>query len=161
MSIEKAAEAMYLAGSPSSHWLYASEDTRETCRKMARAALPHLMEEPTEEELLDIWNTCAGRSSNETYETAWPKLLREFVRRRNAPPEPPKSLEDSLCEEFGRVFDHQKGLGADKLTCERFGVRAVVQRMSELEAAPPEPDPRREVIIAAIKAILDSLKEPK
>lgn len=130
--------------------------TKSQCQELARAALPHLMKEPTDAEIVSIL-----RAIDSNLFTVAKRSIEEFVRRRNAPPEPPKSLEDSLCEEFGRVFDHQKGLGADKLTCERFGVRAVVQRMSELEAAPPEPDPRREVIIAAIKAILDSLKEPK
>ena len=43
-----------------------------------------------------------------------------------------KQLE-AAAEAFGIEFDYQKGLGADRLTCERWGLRAAYPHLAQWE----------------------------
>jgi len=89
MSIEKAAEAMYVQANEEYKgailWPEINEQGKDRYRAMARAALPHLLEEPTEGEIT--------RAVVKFNESCMQLALNDFVRRRNAPPEPPEPVE--------------------------------------------------------------------
>ena len=99
MSIEKAAEAILAEGQrtgrmarPTGEFPACEKADKEASLAFAHAALPHLLEEPTEREISEVYDathTCptpVGMSMSQvTY------ALRKFVSiRRNAPPEPPE-----------------------------------------------------------------------
>lgn len=92
MRIEKAAEAIV----EKSHEHCATWITIEEARELARAALPHLMEEPTDVEIDEIAVTTGTQGQLRSVSRA----IYEFVRRRNAPPEPPAAKQDINSEEW-------------------------------------------------------------
>jgi hypothetical protein len=85
MSIEKAAEA--IKNRAIHAWLMALPD--KMCEELTRAALPHLLEEPTPAEIL----RALGIERNTPSDVGTELALQDFVRRRNAPPEPPEPVE--------------------------------------------------------------------
>jgi hypothetical protein len=111
MSIEKAAEAILAEGQrtgrmarPTGEFPACEKADKEASLAFAHAALPHLLEEPTEREISEVYDathTCptpVGMSMSQvTY------ALRKFVSiRRNAPPEPPEpSHVVELCDVYG------------------------------------------------------------
>lgn len=170
MSIEKAAEAIV----DKSHEHCATWITIEEARELARAALPHLMEEPTameSERAYFDFRKYPGSS-----EISIKFALTEFVCRRNAPPEPPKEIAVKVpgpgtysIEADGKATAY---ILAETVPSRTGGGYAQVWR------PPPEPDPRREALVRALAedspllethgatadrllSALDSLKEPK
>lgn len=163
MSIEKAAEAMYeidaepgFDGIPN---LWAEREAiRRRYSKMARAALPYLMEEPTEKEISEVYDaahrcpTPVGMSMSQlTY------ALRKFVSvRRNAPPEPPPNVPEPIREMIA-LRPHAL-LPDNVIDAYNENIVEAFHRgqKSVTPAVPPEPDPRREAIIRVILSYLNT-----
>lgn len=171
MSIEKAAEAIV----EKSHEHCATWITIEEARELARAALPHLMKEPTSAEIsrLISYVHCDTLSAGDA--------LCDFVRRRNAPPEPP----DSTIEKVSKILKEVAGASVRPEALASKIVRIVREEDNPVMAVPPEPpkdDPAVEMvakllhnpphmiackmdvvalIVKTVLSALDSLKETR
>jgi len=168
MSIEKAAEAIRRELIANDSEIFADK----LAEKLARAALPHLLEEPQPGEVNRILDELGDNNGDYTPR----ELVAAFLaRRRNAPPEPPEPVETHTV-----MLEH--GLGCSV----RDRARTTISHVTSLKldgvdvlakpAAPPVPDPRREAIwdvlaetdgmdvemrITRLCSALDSLKGTK
>jgi hypothetical protein len=141
MSIEKAAEAMWRAHG-TEHG-QTKEEAMLHWTRMARAALPHLLEEPTDVEHGAVLREV--RELHQIHSGALWYALRVFLRLRNAPPEPP--------EPFEQWWQAQGASDYGKVQA-RIAWNAAID-FSGKPAAPPVPDPRREAMAAAFSSIPD------
>jgi len=176
MSIEKAAEAIRRELIANDSEIFADK----LAEKLARAALPHLLEEPlhnaSEQELRQFGedyadDPCFLKAMNGwRFRGAIDKLL---ARRRNASPEPPEPVKPDIAVEA--IVDLL--IATRTWIPEDFAVKIVqAVRGADKPAAPPVPDPRREAIwdvlaetdgmdvemrITRLCSALDSLKGTK
>jgi hypothetical protein len=162
MSIEKATEAIL----PFMDKINRREMAPSTAAPLAaRAALPHLLEEPTDDEFSPElaaeakWDFGWGDGSARNRAI---RLVSAWVRRRNAPPEPPEPAGryDWHKENWGEspiprgegwkwVRSHKSSSGDE----DRYTVEWV------RTAAPPVPDPRREAIQHVLREYPDRAPE--
>lgn len=146
MSIEKAAEAMERLDSIVHE---SSKGNRHYFRNMARAALPHLMEEPTEDEVEAVYQT--------ELDSLWGALnrldeqLSELASHvghpsEAAPPEPPPNVPEPIREMIA-LRPHAL-LPDNVIDAYNENIVEAFHRgqKSVTPAVPPEPDPRREAI---------------